>query len=118
MSDIVFTLMEKQLEEICRLPARTNNPYVMTEDGRTAGEDMNINQAALEAMNSAHSAISPEAYEPIEDLYDLAGDPDYVIEQFKFVRDVLMELPDEVLTALCKRKGWRLLKGVASTKSI
>jgi hypothetical protein len=111
MSDVIYTLVEKRLEELCALPQRKNN-YELTEDGRTAGEDMNINQAALEAFNSAHTAIAPDAYKPLEDLYDLVGDPDYVVHEFKFVRDVLMELPDTVLVALCKQRGWRVVRPV------
>jgi hypothetical protein len=110
MSDVVLRDIENRLEELCRLPERPNSTYKLTEDGQVAGKDININQATLEAINAAHTAISPESYKGNEDLFDLAGEPDYVIEEFKFLRDVLMELPDTVLAALCKQRGWRVTK--------
>jgi hypothetical protein len=41
MSDVDYSLMEKGLEELCKLPER-KNIYELTEDGRTDGEDMDI----------------------------------------------------------------------------
>jgi hypothetical protein len=110
MSNVVLAATEKRLEELSQLPQRPKNIYELTEDGQAAGEDMDINQATLEAINAAHTAIAPDSYKGNEDLFDLAGEPDYVIEEFKFVRDVLMELPDTVLAALCKQRHWRVTK--------
>src|SRR4051812_4802996 len=93
-SALVLSMIEKNLEELRRLPQRPKNSYALTEDGQVMGEGMDINQATLEAINSAHAAIAPQSYKPNEDLFDLAGEPDYVREEFRFVRDVLMELPD------------------------
>ena len=80
---------------------------MMTEDGETAGVSI-FNQAALQALNAAEMADCPDAFEPNTDLFDLAGEPEYVTERFTFVRDVLMEIPDVALAAICKQRGWKV----------
>ncbi|WP_068028200.1 hypothetical protein [Rhodoplanes sp. Z2-YC6860] len=107
-TEIFVRQVEKKLEAMTAIPKRPPNIYVLSEDGETAGVDMDINQAAFEALNAAHVAASPDSFAPSEDLFDLAGEPDYAIEEFQFVRDVLMEMPDVVLAALCKQRGWKV----------
>lgn len=67
-----------------------------------------VNDAALHTLNAVSEAKWPNSSEPLESLLDLPGKPDYLIEDFVRVRDALLEMPDEVLAFLCKRKGWNV----------
>jgi hypothetical protein len=107
LAEIFIRDCEQKLAKLTAMPSRPPSSYVLTEDGEASGTGMDINQAALEALNAAETAVC-SAFEPNTDLFDLVGEPDYVTEKFTFVRDVLIELPDVVLAALCKQRGWKV----------